>query len=50
MQIESMVANLKRAFKSLVDEANWMDTTTKATAKDKVKHLALQKKDLKSFF
>ena len=45
-----MVADLKRAFKSLVDEANWMDTTTKATAKDKVKHLALQKKDLKIFF
>ena len=35
-----MVANLKKAFKSLVDEANWMDTTTKAIAKEKVKNIA----------
>jgi len=31
-----MAVNLKRAFKSLVEEANWMDVTTKATAKEKV--------------
>ena len=31
-----MAVNLKRAFKSLVEGANWMDVTTKATAKEKV--------------
>ena len=32
-----MVVDLKRAFKSLVDDAPWMDAPTKAIAKDKVK-------------
>lgn len=31
-----MVRNLKRSFKSLVDDATWMDSTTKSIAKDKV--------------
>lgn len=31
-----MISNLKRAFKSLVDDSTWMDKSTKATAKDKV--------------
>ena len=35
-----MVVDLKRAFKSLVDDANWMDAATKAIAKDKVEKRA----------
>ena len=31
-----MIANLKRAFKSLVNDASWMDSDTKSIAKDKV--------------
>ena len=30
-----MIANLKTAFKPLVDEASWMDSATKATAREK---------------
>ena len=36
LQIESMVVNLKRSFKSLMEEANWMEVSTKATANEKV--------------
>lgn len=35
-QVKVMIANLKRAFKSLVNEATWMDSTTKSIAIDKV--------------
>ena len=31
-----MISNLKRAFKSLVDDTTWMDKATKSIAKDKV--------------
>ena len=31
-----MIANLKKAFKSLVDDTTWMDSETKAIARDKV--------------
>ncbi len=31
-----MIANLKMAFKSLVNDATWMDLETKSIAKDKV--------------
>ena len=31
-----MIANLKKAFKSLVDDAIWMDSDKKSIAKDKV--------------
>ena len=31
-----MISNLKRAFKSLVDDTTWMDKATKLIAKDKV--------------
>ncbi len=31
-----LIANLKTAFKTLVDDAAWMDDTTKAIAKEKV--------------
>ena len=31
-----MVVNLKKAFKSLVKDATWMDSTTKSIAIDKV--------------
>lgn len=30
-----MIANLKKGFKSLVDEASWMDSVTKSIAKEK---------------
>ena len=30
-----MISNLREAFKSLVDEATWMDSDTKVIAKDK---------------
>lgn len=30
-----MIENLREAFKSLVDEATWMDADTKVIAKDK---------------
>lgn len=30
-----MVTNLKRAFKSLVNDATWMDSTTKSIAMEK---------------
>ena len=36
LQIKTMIANLKKAFKSLVDDATWMDSDTKSKAKDKV--------------
>ena len=36
LQIKTMIANLKKAFKSLVDDATWMDSDTKSIAKDKV--------------
>jgi len=31
-----MISNLKRAFKSLVDESSWMDAVTKSIALEKV--------------
>ena len=31
-----MIGNLKLSFKSLLDDANWMDAVTKAVARDKV--------------
>jgi predicted metalloendopeptidase len=31
-----MTVNLKTAFKSLVEEAKWMDVATKTTAREKV--------------
>lgn len=31
-----MVLNLKQAFKSMIDDATWMDMADKATAKEKV--------------
>lgn len=38
-----MVLNLKRSFKSLIiEEANWMDVTTKATANEKVMNAQLK--------
>ena len=36
LQIKTMIANLKKAFKSLVDDAIWMDSDKKSIAKDKV--------------
>lgn len=35
-QIKVMIANLKRAFKSLVNETPWMDSATKSIAIEKV--------------
>lgn len=35
----AMVKNLKTAFKSLISKASWMDSTTKAIAKDKVDYM-----------
>ncbi|EFX85605.1 hypothetical protein DAPPUDRAFT_46047, partial [Daphnia pulex] len=35
-EIKTMIANLKMAFKSLVNETTWMDPDTKSIAKDKV--------------
>lgn len=35
----AMVANLKTVFKSLVDNATWMDSTTAAIAKEKVDYI-----------
>ncbi len=35
-QIKVMIANLKRAFKSLVNETSWMDSATKSIAIEKV--------------
>ena len=31
-----MIVNLKKAFKTLVNDATWMDSDTKSIAKDKV--------------
>lgn len=34
-----MIANLKTAFKTLVDEATWMDDVTKGYAREKVDYM-----------
>ena len=34
-----MISSLKTAFKSLVNEASWMDASTKAIAREKVDHM-----------
>lgn len=39
LQTELMIANLKTAFKALVDEASWMDSATKAIAREKVDYM-----------
>ena len=39
LKIMTMIANLKTAFKSLVDNATWMDSATGTIAKDKVDYI-----------
>lgn len=35
-----MIANLKTAFKTLVDDADWMDSDTKAIAREKADYMS----------
>lgn len=35
-----MIANLKTAFKTLVDDATWMDADTKAIAREKADYMS----------
>lgn len=35
-----MIANLKTAFKTLVDDATWMDSATKSIAREKVDYMS----------
>lgn len=35
-----MIANLKTAFKTLVDDATWMDSATKAIAREKADYMS----------
>lgn len=39
-ETELMIANLKTAFKTLVDEATWMDDVTKGYAREKVDYMS----------
>ena len=39
-QVTAMIANLKVAFKSLVDDATWMDDDTKVVAREKADYMS----------
>ena len=39
-QVETMIGNLKVAFKALVDEASWMDESTKVVAREKADYMS----------
>lgn len=39
-QTTELIANLKIAFKTLVDAADWMDSDTKAVAREKVDYMS----------
>lgn len=58
-QVESMIKYLKAAFVTLIDEAEWMDATTKAIAREKVDAMVelvafpnwiKKKEDVESFY